>query len=129
MRGMNTEELLFFDGKQEALPLYLCLRERGLEEITDTEFQVKKTQISLKTRRLYGAVSFLAVRRAKLRPNPYLTVTFGLDHCVAVPRIDAAVEAQPNRWTHHVMIGDPSEIDEELIDWLRQAAAFSAGKR
>ena len=129
MCGLNTEELWFFDGKQEALPLYLCLRERLLEEITDTEFQVKKTQISLKTQRLYGAVSFLAVRRAKLRPNLYLTVTFGLDHCVEAPRIDAAVEAQPNRWTHHVMIGDPSEIDEELIDWLRQAAAFSAGKR
>lgn len=129
MQEISAEELWFFDGKQEALPLYLCLRERLRTEMPDTEFQVKKTQISLRNRRLYGAVSFLAVRRAKERPNPYLTVTFGLNHREESPRIDAAVEAQPNRWTHHVMIGNTAEVDDELMNWLRQAAAFSAGKR
>ena len=35
------------------------------------------------------------------------------------PRIDAAAEPYPNRWTRH--------IDEELTGRLKEAAAFSAG--
>ena len=45
------------------------------------------------------------------------------------PRIAAAVEPYPCRWTHHVLIASPAEIDGELMAWVREAAAFSAGKR
>ena len=58
----------------------------------------------------------------------WLTVSFGLPERLTSPRIDAAVEAYPGRWTHHVMIGSAHELDDELLDWLRQAAAFSALK-
>lgn len=45
------------------------------------------------------------------------------------PRVDAATEPYPNRWTHHLLISDPAEIDDELMGWIREAAAFSDGKR
>ena len=38
-------------------------------------------------------------------------------------QVDAAVEARPNRWTHHVMISHADEIDEELLGWIRESAA------
>ena len=41
-------------------------------------------------------------------------------------RIDAAVEAYPNRWTHHVMIGTVEEVDEELLSWIVEAAELQS---
>ena len=69
------------------------------------------------------------MRRAKDRPEPFLVITFGLDHRVDSPRIDAVSEPYPNRWTHHVLISSPEEVDGELAAWVLEAARFSAGKR
>ena len=40
------------------------------------------------------------------------------------PRIAVAVEPYPNRWTHHVVVSQPEEIDGKLLDWLSQAYQF-----
>ena len=58
-----------------------------------------------------------------------MTVTFGLGYGQESPRIDVSTEPYPGRWTHHVMVGCVEEIDEELMDWIKEAAEFSAGKR
>ena len=91
--------------------------------------KVQKTQISFSNRHNFAFVSFLPVRKAKDRPKTWITVTFGLSHRVESPRIDAATEPSPNRWTHHVLISAPEEIDEALMGWIQEAAAFSAVKR
>lgn len=44
------------------------------------------------------------------------------------PRIEAASEPYPNRWTHHVLISDLNEIDDELMGWIKEAAVFSDKK-
>ena len=126
---MTLEEMLFFDNHPAALPLYEKLKESILAEIPDTRIEVKKTQISFFTKHMFAAASFTPVRKAKERPEPFLTVTFGLRDRAASPRIDAAAEPYPGRWTHHVMIGSAGEVDEELMGWIREAAAFSGGKR
>ena len=41
----------------------------------------------------------------------------------------ASTEAYPGRWTHHVLVGTPDEIDEELLGWVQEAADFSAAKK
>jgi len=74
-------------------------------------------------------VSFLPVRKAKERPGAYIVVTFGLGYRVESSRIDGAVEPYPGRYTHHVLISGAEEIDGELMGWVKEAAAFSAGKR
>ena len=58
-----------------------------------------------------------------------MTFSFGLGYRKESPRIDAATEPYPGRWTHHVMVGSVEEIDEELMNWIKEAAEFSAGKR
>ncbi|MCR5812852.1 MAG: DUF5655 domain-containing protein [Lachnospiraceae bacterium] len=35
------------------------------------------------------------------------------------------MEAYPNWWTHHVMIGTVEEVDEELLSWIVEAAEFA----
>ena len=127
-RPITADELLFFDAKPSALPLYEAFRAGLCERIPDARIEVKKTQISFFKRYMFAAVSFTPVRKAKDRPDPFLTVTFGLPYRKESTRIDAAVEAYPNRWTHHVMIGGAAEIDEEMLSWIEEAAAFADRK-
>ena len=74
-------------------------------------------------------MSFNPCRKAKERPDVWMTVTFGLSYRKDSPRIDVATEPYPNRWTHHVMVGSEEEIDGELMSWICEAAEFSANKR
>ena len=123
------DEMTFFDRDPAALPLYEKLKDSILAEVPDARIEVKKTQISFFTKHMFAAVSFTPVRRAQDRPKHFLTVTFGLRYKAASPRIDAAAEPYPGRWTHHVMIGSAEEVDGELLEWIREAAVFSSGKR
>lgn len=125
---MDEDTLLFFAGRPEALALYEILKQQILSRITNVKIKIAKTQITFANPKGFAFVSFLPVRRAKQRPPVYLTVTFGLGYRKESSRIDAATEPYPNRWTHHVMISKPEDVDEELLSWIAEAAAFSAAK-
>ena len=56
-------------------------------------------------------------------------MTFGLGYRLESPRIDGTVEPYPGRFTHHVLVSGTGEVDDELMGWVKEAAAFSAGKR
>ena len=126
---MNADILFFFNDHMDALSLYERLKTLILEQIPDVKIKVSKTQISFSNKRGFAFVSFNPCRRAKERPNVWITVTFGLSYRKDSPRIDVATEPYPNRWTHHIMVGSEEEIDDELMSWLREAAEFSASKR
>ena len=55
-------------------------------------------------------------------------VTVGLARKVESPRIAVATEPYPGRWTHHIVVAGPEEIDDELMGWVKEAAAFAAAK-
>ena len=126
---MSGDELFFFNEKPAALPLYEAFVQRLFAEIDNVTVKVQKTQISFSNKYNFAFVSFLPARKAKDRPEIYITVTFGLRYKKESPRIDAASEPYPNRWTHHLLISSEEEIDDELMGWIKEAAAFSVGKR
>ena len=126
---MSDDILLFFSQHMEALPLYEKLEERILTEIPDVKVKAARTQISFSNKRGFAFVSFNPCRRAKERPAVWMTVSFGLGYRKEAERVDVATEPYPGRWTHHGMGGSTSEIDEELLGWLKEAAEFSASKR
>ena len=126
---MNEDALFFFSGHEAAIPIYEKLENRILAAIPDVTVNVSKTQISFSHKRGFAFVSFNPYRRAKERPEVWMTVSFGLRYQKQSPRIDVATEPYPNRWTHHVMVGSVDEIDDELMAWLIEAAAFSASKK
>lgn len=126
---MDQNVLYFFDRNPEALLLYEEFESKVLAEVDNVEIKVQKTQIAFSNKHNFAFVSFLPVRKKKERPEVYIVVTFGLGYCVESPRIDAAVEPYPGRWTHHVLISAVEEFDEELMGWVKEAAAFSNGKR
>ena len=126
---MNADILFFFNDHMDALPLYERLEGLILEQIPDAKIKVSKTQISFSNKRGFAFVAFNPCRKAKDRPDVWMTVTFGLSYRKDSLRIDVATEPYSNRWTHHVMVSSEEEIDAELMGWVREAAEFSASKR
>ena len=122
---LTADELAFFDGRFAALPLYEALREGIVRVRPEALLEVKKTQISFFSRRMFAAVSFAPVRRAALRPPVFLTLTLGLARPLEHPRADRACEPYPGRWTNHLTLGSAAEVDGELLGWLREAADFA----
>ena len=122
---MTTEELLFFDPIPRALPLYEILSEKLLAAFPNITVKVQKTQITFRER--YG-FAFVSLRRIKGCPEVFLILSFGLGRRLDSPRVAAAVEPYPNRWTHHVIISNRSQIDGELMGWLREAHEFALTK-
>jgi len=122
---MTPELLQFFSGQPEqVLALYLTLEAvlRNILPAFDT--RVQKSQITWQNRHVFGCVSI--PRKAAHRPG--LTVTFGLGRREADPRIAASVEPHPGRWTHHVLLRDPEDIDPQLLAWLAEAYMFANEK-
>ena len=128
MGALSQDVALFFDKMPEALPLYEAFEKRVLEETENVHIRVQKTQISFSNRHNFAFVSFLPVRKAANRPKAYIVVKFGLAYRVESPRIDVATEPYPNRWTHHVLLASEEEMDDELMAWVKEAAAFAAAK-
>ena len=118
---MTPDELFFFNSKPEALPLYAAFAARMRSAFPNATVEVKKTQITFRER--YG-FAFVSLRKMKGCPEVFIIVSFGLSHRLDSLRIHVAVEPYPNRWTHHVIVSQVEEIDDELIGWLTEAHDF-----
>lgn len=124
---MGEEERAFLDRMPQMLEVYQALREKVVKAYPDTQFKVSKTQISFRNRYVFAMVS-LPWRKVKGWPKEYLLVSFGLAYEKKSPRIVQAVEAYPNRWTHHLLLTEPEQVDRELMDWIGEAYRFAMVK-
>ncbi len=124
----RQDVLQFFGEKTLELSLFETLRGRMADAIPGMTVRVQKSQISFYGRHLFGAAS-LPIRRRKDWPERCLVVTVGLSHPLDSPRVAVRVEPYPNRWTHHILIERPEQIDEELLGWLVEAYEFAESKR
>jgi len=124
----ESDILFFFNGRPLELALYQALFQRLDAEFPDGSVRVQKSQISFYGRHLFGAAS-LPVRRRRDWPEHCLVVTIGLSRKLDSPRAAVAVEPYPGRWIHHVLVSEEKQIDEELLEWLREAYAFAESKR
>ena len=120
---MDSDILFFFDGKPEELALYEALL-AALANPGEVKAEAHRTQISLRNRKVFACVSFLRPLRKAQLPEHYVTLTLGLPYPLVSPRIAAVTEAQKRRWTHHIVLSSPSELDDELLGWLREAWEF-----
>lgn len=124
---MNFDILMLFDKKPDALYLYEAAEAFILELFPDVKIKVSKTQVSFSNR--YGfAFLWPPNRRIKNKPGTYIVLTFGLGRQEVHPRILESVEPYPGRWTHHVLISSPDELDEQIKNWLIEAYNFSMMK-
>lgn len=119
-----VDVMQFFDRRPRALALYQAFERKVLAACPDTRVRVLKSQITFENRHGFA---FVSLPRRKT-PEPAIVVSFGLPCRVDSPRIWQAVEPYPNRWTHHVLVSDETQLDGELLGWIKQAAAFAAAK-
>lgn len=124
----EADVLAYFSGKPEELALYEAVYAQLCRAFPGASVKVQKSQISFYGRHLFAAAS-LPVRRRKDWPKMCLMVTVGLPYRLDSPRVAAASEPYPGRWTHHVLVTEADQIDEELMGWLREAWNFAESKR
>lgn len=118
----------FFDRHQAVYPLYACFQEKLLARFPESRIKVQKSQISYYNRYLYACVSFLKVKKKAELPEDYFVLTLGLSAPLESDRVAAKTEPYPGRWTTHFVISNPSDLDEELFDWIEQAYLFAQAK-
>ena len=128
MDTATQDTLLFFDRHQAVYPLYECFQKKLLARLPESRIKVQKSQISYYNRHLYACISFLKVKKKSELPDDYFVLTLGLPAPLASNRVAARTEPYPGRWTTHFVISSPSELDEELFDWIEQAYQFAQEK-
>jgi len=119
----ENDVLFFFDGSPDKLALYKALFRRLDAAFPKASVKVQKGQISF-----YGPRLFAMASLPKRKKAPGIVVSFGLGRREPSPRIAVAVEPYPNRWTHHVVVTEEKELDEELLAWLGEAWQFNRDK-
>ena len=120
----TSDILSFFDGKPLELSLYQALTVQMTKALPDDIcIKVQKTQISFYNRRLFASAS-LPVRRKKDWPRDCLVVTIGLPRPLDSPRAAVTIEPYPGRWTNHLPLFHPADLDTQLWGWVAEAQAF-----
>lgn len=117
----------FFKGHPKPRALFGALRGL-LEPLGDVEVEVTRSQIAFKARTRF-AWAWMPQTWIRAAPPEALVVTFELDVPLDSPRIKERVEARPGRWTHHLVVQDAAELDDEVRGWLRRSHALGARPR
>lgn len=119
----ESDLLFFFSGRPAELMLCQALMQQLDAAFPKASARVQKSQVSFYGRHLFAMVSL--PRRKK---DAGIVVSFGLGCKLSSPRVAAASEPYPNRWTHHVPVTGPDQLDRELLGWLQWAWEFSEQK-
>src|SRR5690606_18420658 len=88
------------------------------------DVRVSKSQVAFRRRRGFAAVWMPAqYLRGEVAP---LVLTINLDRRDESPRWKEVVEPRPGRFTHHLELRAVEHIDDEVLNWLREAWAEAA---
>lgn len=128
MRELDAGALMFFDQHMDILPLYQAFEELLFDSFPVVNKRVQKTQITFSNRHVFACVSFARVKRKTELPMRFIVITLGLPAPLDSERVAVKTEPYPGRWTHHIVVNKPEELDEELLSWVREAYDFAAVK-
>ena len=128
MRELDADTLMFFDQHMDILPLYQAFEELLFDSFPVVNKRVQKTQITFSNRHVFACVSFARVKRKTELPMRFIVITLGLPAPLDSERVAVKTEPYPGRWTHHIVVNKPEELDEELLSWVREAYDFVAVK-
>ena len=128
MQEYDLDTLMFFDQHMDILPLYQAFEELLFDSFPVVNKRVQKTQITFSNRHVFACVSFARVKRKTELPMRFIVITLGLPAPLDSERVAVKTEPYPGRWTHHIVVNKPEELDEELLSWVREAYDFAAVK-
>lgn len=108
----------FFAGWDESRRLFEVLR-RAVDELESVRLRVGKSQVAFSRRRAF-AWTWIPGRYLRGEHAP-LVLTVSLHRRDVSPRWRQVVEPAPGRFTHHLELHVPADIDTEVHAWLREA--------
>ena len=117
-RAVTQDE--FFAGWEESRRLFEAVRS-AVEAIGPVQSRVGKSQVSFSRRRAFAWV-WIPGRYLRGTHAP-LVLTVSLHRHDASPRWKQVVESAPGRFTHHLELHAPADIDDAVRAWLREAWA------
>lgn len=120
--ALSTEG--FFEGQPEAESLFDAVRD-AVTHIGDADVRVSKSQVAFRRRRTFAAV-WLPGMYLRGDTAPLVLAVF-LPFRDPSPRWKEVVEPAPGRFTHHLELRDPADVDDEVVGWLRRAWAEATG--
>ena len=129
VRKTDMDTILFFDPHPDVFPLFQAFEAVLFETFPEVKRRVQKTQITYYNRHVFACISFARVKRKAELPEGYMVITFGLPTPLDSERVAVKTEPYPGRWTHHIVVSRPEELDEELLSWIRDAYDFADAKR
>ena len=129
--GMKEKQdaLMFFEDHMSSLPLFEAFEAKLYAVCPETSVRIQKTQITYSSRYVFACVSMARVKRKAELPDPYIVITLGLPSPLRSGRAAVQCEPYPGRWTVHIVVGSPEELDEELFAWVREAYDFARQKK
>lgn len=121
---MQFEAIQLFASTPGGPELYAALEAALTACFPEIEIRPKRTQIGF----FHGCGFAWAwpARRKGDREAERIGFSIGLPYRAESPRIASAVEAGPGRWTNHLLLSGPEEIDAELLNWIAEAHSFAA---
>ena len=108
----------YFAGHEDSRPLLEALQ-RMVRTIGPAALRVTKSQIAFRRRKAF-AWAWVPGKYLRGKPAP-LVLTLVLRSRHASPRWKAIVEPSPGRFTHHLELFSPKDLDDEVCGWLRDA--------
>ena len=126
--GHMNDESSFFQNRPWGEAIYMALKESILNSFPLLDVRVQKTQITLSNTLAFSCVSFMRVMKKSEEKGPYLVLTLGLSHPLNSPRVKAMSEPYPGRWTVHIPLYKPEDVDEEVMEWVKEAYRFAESK-
>lgn len=117
---MTPEE--FFAGS----PLGLAVLARvsaAVEAVGGAHVQVTRSQIAFRRRR--GFAYLWRPEQYLRRPAAEVVLSVVLDRHDTSPRWKEVAHPSPAHWMHHLELRAPTEVDDEVLGWLREAAALA----
>ena len=112
----------FFAGREESRMVFEAVRD-AVAQAGPADVRTSKSQVAFRHRVGFASV-WLPDMYLRNSDVP-LVLTVGLRRRDDSPRWKQVVEPAPGRFTHHLELRGPSDVDDEVRGWLREAWADS----
>ena len=119
---MRPEEL--FTGHPVALATLDRVR-TVIEAMGRVDIRTTKSQVAF--HRTRGFAYLWRPGQYVSRASVDVVLTIALGRHDPSPRFKEVAHPSPRHWMHHLEIGDPADIDAEVVTWLREAADRAGG--
>jgi hypothetical protein len=107
----------FFSGYEDGRPIFDAVQ-GAIEALGPVEWRVTKSQVVFWRGRSFA---WAWTPRRYLGRGAPLVLTLSFDHEDPSPRWKEIVEPWPGRFTHHLELYAPADVDDEVRRWLRAA--------